>query len=427
MEAIPLSTLFIALGVLIVLSGCFSGSETGLMAVNRYRVRHLARQGHRGARLAERLLERPDRVLGVILLGNNLVNIAASSLATLIAIRLMGEAGIALAAVLLTITILIFSEVTPKTLAAVNPERVAFPAAYALTPLLLVSYPVVWMVNTVANGLLRLFRVRVTDTGDDSLSREELRTVVNEAGNLIPRRHQKMLLSILDLEYATVEDIMVPRNEVVGLDLDEPWPRTVETLINTQYTRLPVYRGAIDNLVGMIHVRQLLADLLRGEFTRRDLESRIDEAYFIPEGTGLHQQLLNFQRRRERVGLVVDEYGDIMGLAALDDILEEIVGEFTTDPGAALANLHQEPDGSWMVEGQTTVRELNRVLKWGLPANGPRTLNGLILEHLESIPEAGTSLLIQGWPVTILQTQDNRVKLARVQPHHKRRRQPRRH
>ncbi|ABI56515.1 HlyC/CorC family transporter [Alkalilimnicola ehrlichii MLHE-1] len=427
MEAIPLSTLFIALGVLIVLSGCFSGSETGLMAVNRYRVRHLARQGHRGARLAERLLERPDRVLGVILLGNNLVNIAASSLATLIAIRLMGEAGIALAAVLLTITILIFSEVTPKTLAAVNPERVAFPAAYALTPLLLVSYPVVWMVNTVANGLLRLFRVRVTDTGDDSLSREELRTVVNEAGNLIPRRHQKMLLSILDLEYATVEDIMVPRNEVVGLDLDAPWAQTVEMLINTQYTRLPVYRGAIDNLVGMIHVRQLLADLLRSDFTRSDLESRVGEAYFIPEGTGLHQQLLNFQRRRERIGLVVDEYGDIMGLAALDDILEEIVGEFTTDPGSALANMHQEPDGSWMVEGQTTVRELNRVLKWGLPANGPRTLNGLILEHLESIPEAGTSLLIQGWPVTILQTQDNRVKMARVQPHHKRRRQPRRH
>ncbi|RLK50134.1 Mg2+/Co2+ transporter CorB [Alkalispirillum mobile] len=427
MEAVPLSTLFIALGVLIVLSGCFSGSETGLMAVNRYRLRHLARQGHRGARLAERLLERPDRVLGVILLGNNLVNIAASSLATVIAIRLMGEAGIALAALLLTITILIFSEVTPKTLAAVNPERVAFPAAYALTPLLLVSYPVVWMVNTVANGLLRLVRVNVADASEDSLSREELRTVVNEAGNLIPRRHQKMLLGILDLEYATVEDIMVPRNEIVGLDLDDSWGQTVDMLINSQYTRLPVYRGAIDNLVGMIHVRQLLSDLMRGNFRQADLEKRIEEPYFIPEGTGLHQQLLNFQRRRERVGLVVDEYGDIMGLAALDDILEEIVGEFTTDPGSVLSNMHQEEDGSWMVEGHTTVRELNRVLKWSLPLDGPRTLNGLILEHLESIPEAGTSLLIQGWPVTILQTQDNRVKMVRVQPHHRRRRQPRRH
>jgi len=416
LEAIPVSLLFAALGGLIVLSGCFSGSETALMSLNRYRMRHLAKQGHRGARIAERLLQRPDRVLGVILLGNNFVNIAASSLATLIALRLHGESAIAVAAGLLTLVILIFAEVAPKTLAAVHPERVAFPASYVLWLLLRLLYPLVWLVNAAANALLSIVRVRVEDVSAAELSQEELRTVVNEAGNMIPRRHRHMLVSILDLEEATVEDIMIPRTEIVGIDLDDPWPETLERLTNSQYTRMPVYRGTVDHVLGFVHVRRIVGDLVRGSFTPEDLQARLHEPFFIPEGTGLHTQLLKFQRQRERVGLVVDEYGEILGLAALDDILEEIVGEFTTDPGTLTRSITRQEDGTYLVEGSATIRELNRVLGWELSTSGPKTLNGLILERLETIPEAGTSLLIDGYPVTIVQTQGNRVKTAEIQP-----------
>ena len=416
MSEIPLSLLFTALGVLIVLSGCFSGSETALMSLNRYRMRHLAKQGHRGARLAERLLRRPDRVLGVILLGNNFVNIAASSLATVIAMRLYGEGAIAVAAGLLTLVILIFSEVAPKTLAAIHPERLAFPGAYVLWPLLRLLYPLVWLVNASANALLSLIRVRVEDASSGQLSYEELRTVVNEAGGLIPQRHQRMLLSILDLEQASAEEIMIPRPEIAGIDLNDPWPETLERLMNSQHTRLPVYRDTIDHVLGFIHLRRVAGDLVRGSFTPEDLEARLTEPLFIPEGTGLHTQLLNFQHHRERIGLVVDEYGEILGLVALEDILEEIVGEFTTDPGAVTQAITRRSDGVYLAEGSATVRELNRVLGWELSTGGPKTLNGLILEKLETIPEPGTSLLLNGYPVTIVQTQGNRVKAAEIQP-----------
>ncbi len=416
MEGLPLSLLFAALGGLIILSACFSGSETALMSLNRYRMRHLAREGHRGARIAERLLKRPDRVLGVILLGNNFVNIAASSLATVIALRLYGEGAIAFAAGVLTLVILIFSEVAPKTLAAVHPERVAFPASYALWLLLRLLYPLVWLVNAAANALLRAFRVRVEDVSSAEISHEELRTLVNESGSVIPRRHQHMLLSILDLEQATVEDIMVPRTEIVGVDLNDPWPEVLERLTNSQYTRLPVYRDSVDHILGFVHVRRIIGDLVRGDFNPEDLEARLKAPCFIPEGTGLHTQMLKFQRQHERVGLVVDEYGEIVGLAALEDILEEIVGEFTTDPGSLSHSVTRQEDGSYLIEGNATVRELNRVLGLTLATSGPRTLNGLILEHLETIPEAGTSLLIDGYPVTIVQVQGNRVKTAAIQP-----------
>ena len=416
MEGLPLSLLFAALGGLIILSGCFSGSETALMSLNRYRMRHLAREGHRGARIAERLLTRPDRVLGVILLGNNFVNIAASSLATVIALRLYGEGAIAFAAGVLTLVILIFSEVAPKTLAAVHPERIAFPASYALWLLLRLLYPLVWLVNAAANTLLKAFRVRVQDVSAAELSHEELRTLVNESSSVIPRRHQHMLLSILDLEQATVEDIMIPRTEILGVDLNDPWPEVLERLTNSQYTRLPVYRDSIDNILGFVHVRRIIGDLVRGDFNPEDLEARLKAPCFIPEGTGLHTQMLKFQRQHERVGLVVDEYGEIVGLAALEDILEEIVGEFTTDPGSLSHSITRQADGSYLVEGNATVRALNRVLGLALETGGPRTLNGLILEHLETIPEAGTSLLIDGYPVTIVQVQGNRVKTAAIQP-----------
>lgn len=386
------------------------------MSLNRYRMRHLAQQGNRGARLAERLLMRPDRVLGVILLGNNFVNIASSSLATVIALRIHGEGAIAIAAGLLTLVILIFAEVAPKTLAAIHPQRVAFPAAYILWPLLKILYPLVWLINSAANALLSTIGVRVEDVSGAGLSRDELRTVVNEAGTLIPAQHQRMLLGILDLEQAKVEDIMVPRTEIIGIDLEDPWAESLERLAHSQHTRLPVYCDNINNIEGFIHLRKIIGELNKGNFTPNDLRARLTEPLFIPEGTGLHTQLLKFKHQYERVGLVVDEYGDILGLVTLEDILEEVVGEFTTDPSSLVRSITRRDDGTFLAEGSATVRELNRVLGWRLSTTGPKTLNGLVLEKLETIPEAGTSLLIDGYPVTIVQTQGNRVKTAEIQP-----------
>ncbi|QGM22068.1 DUF21 domain-containing protein [Spiribacter sp. 2438] len=416
MDTIPLSLLFSILLLLIILSGCFSSSETALMTLNRYRLRHLSRSGHRGAHRAERLLQRPDRLIGIILLGNNFVNIAASSVATLIALRLGGEAALAAATGLLTLTILIFAEVAPKTLAALRPERVAFPAALVLGPLLKMLYPLVWLTNTLANGLLRLLGVSPTDGPQSALSREELRTVVNEAGAMIPQRHQGMLLSILDLDQATVEDIMIPRNEVAGIDLEDDWERIRQMVIDSEYRRLPVWDGGIDHLRGILPVRRVLAAMLEGDLDREQLVAQLQEPYFIPEGTRLHVQMRNFQVQRRRLGLVLDEYGEIVGLATLDDILEEIVGDFTTDPAELISDIQAEDDGTYLAAGSASVRELKRLLNWQLPADGPKTLNGLILEKLETIPEPGTSMLIDQHPVTVLQTEENRVKVARVAP-----------
>lgn len=385
------------------------------MTLNRYRLRHLSRKGHRGAQRAERLLARPDRLIGIILLGNNFVNIAASSIATLIALRLGGEGTLAAATGLLTLTILIFAEVAPKTLAALRPERVAFPAAFILGPLLRILYPLVWLTNMVANTLLRLLGVNPTEGGQTALSREELRTVVNETGAMIPRRHQRMLLGILDLDQATVDDIMVPRNEVVGIDLSDDWTRITEQIASSEYTRLPVFEGGVDTIRGVLHVRRVLTAMLDGALTRERLLEHVRDPYFVPEGTPLHQQMLNFQSERRRIGLIVDEYGEFHGLVTLEDILEEIVGEFTTDPAEAIRDIHRQSDGSYLAAGSASVRELKRLLGWELPPEGPKTLNGLILEHLETIPEPGISLLIDGHPVTVLQAEENRVKVARLE------------
>lgn len=332
MNDIHLGILFLILIIILLLSAFFSGSETGLMAINRYRLRHMARSGHRGAKRVSRLLERPDRLIGIILLGNNFFNILASSLATIIAIRLMGEAGIALAALLLTLVLLIFGEVTPKTLAALHPERIAFPASAVLAPLLKLFYPIVAGVNAVSNVLLKPLGVKSGDSAEQHLSIEELRTVVLESGAMIPARHRNMLLSILDLEAITVDDIMVPRSEVEGIDLDDDWNDIMEELKRASYTRLLVYRDGIDHLLGFIHMRSVIGHMTRqGELEREDLERLIEAPYYIPEGTPLQTQLLNFQKQQRRIGLVVDEYGDLQGLVTLEDILEEIVGEFTTD------------------------------------------------------------------------------------------------
>ena len=416
MNEVPLGTLFSLLALLLLLSAFFSSTETAMMSINRYRLRHRARQGQRAARLAEALLQRPDRLIGLILLGNNFVNILASSLVTVIALRLGGEGAIAIGAGILTLVILVFSEVAPKTLAALHPERLALPAALVYYPLLKLTYPVVWVVNLLANGVLRLLGVRTEQVQGHALSHEELRTVVTEAGALIPKRHQRMLISVLELQDVTVDDIMIPRNEIAGLDLEDDWDDLLEQLMESRHTRLPVYRGDLDQVIGVLHLRSIIHRVLDHELTAEDLAARAAEPYFVPEGTPLHTQLLNFQRAKRRLALVVDEYGDIQGLVTLDDILEEIVGEFTTDPADIYREVQPEPDGTYMVSGSANVRELNRTMAWRLPTDGPKTLNGLIVERLETIPEAGARLKLAGYELEMVQTADNAVRAIRVRP-----------
>ncbi len=420
LDDLHIGGLFAALFILIILSAFFSGSETALMTLNRYRLRHLAEEGNTAAQLAERLLKRPERLIGLILLGNNFVNILASSLATILAIRLGGEGAIPIAAGLLTLVILIFSEVAPKTLAALHPEKLAFPAAWVYTPLLKLAYPLVWLINLFANALLRLLKVYPEGTGQDRVTREELRTIVNEAGALIPQKHRKMLLGILDLEKATVEDIMIPRQEIDGIDLDEPWDELLEDLRQMPYTQALVYRGSIDHVEGFIHARHVMQALMNSELNMAILQNLIEAPYYIPEATPLNTQLLNFQKAKRRVGLVVDEYGDVLGLVTMSDLLEEIVGEFTSDPTDSISDVQPKKDGSFLVNGSASVRDLIKTFEWDLPTQGPKTFNGLILEQLEHIPEPGTSLLINGYPVEILQMQDNAVRTARISPQERR-------
>ncbi len=413
-----LGVLFTALAALLVLAAFFAGSETALMRLNRYRLRHRAAEGHRGSRLAEALLARPDRLIGLILLLSTLVNVVTPMLVGFIALRLGGEFLIAFGASALALVLLIFCEVAPKTFGALHPERLALPAAYIYTPLLFLLYPFVWATNLLANGVLRLFGV-AREQAVHSLSSEELRTVVAEAGAMIPRRHQQMLVSILDLENATVEDIMVPRNEIVGIDVDDDWDRVMEQLRQIQHTRLPVYAGDIDRIIGVLHMKQVVHELARGGFDRAAMiqAAGARDAYFVPSGTGLNTQLLNFQRSKRRIAFVVDEYGDIQGLITIDDILEEIVGEFTTDPATMMhKDVHAEADGSFVASASATIRALNRSMRWNLPVDGPKTLNGLIVEFLETIPEPGTTLKLADYTLEVLQTGDNAIKTVRVRP-----------
>jgi len=410
--------LFAALAALLILAAFFAGSETALMRLNRYRLRHRAAEGHRGSRLAEALLARPDRLIGLILLLSTLVNVVTPMLVGFIALRLGGEFLIAFGASALALVLLIFCEVAPKTFGALHPERLALPAAYIYTPLLLLLYPFVWATNLLANGVLRLFGV-AREQAAHSLSSEELRTVVAEAGAMIPRRHQQMLVSILDLENATVEDIMVPRNEIVGIDVDDDWDHVMQQLRQIQHTRLPVYAGDIDRIIGVLHMKQVVHELARGGFDRAAMiqAAGARDAYFVPSGTALNTQLLNFQRSKRRIAFVVDEYGDIQGLITIDDILEEIVGEFTTDPATMMhKDVHAEADGSFVASASATIRALNRSMRWNLPVDGPKTLNGLIVEFLETIPEPGTTLKLADYTLEVLQTGDNAIKTVRVRP-----------
>jgi len=416
LNTIPVSVLLGILVILIVMSAFFSGSETALMSLNRYRLRHLVKQGHKGAIRTQNLLQRPDRLIGLILLGNNFVNILASAIATIIALRLLGEAGIAVATGLLTLVILIFAEVTPKTLATLRTEKIAFMASAVYKPLMIIAYPLVAGINWITRLLLQLFKVSPEKLDDEHLSSDEFRTVINEAGGLIPTRHRKMLTNILDLGHVSVEDIMVPRNEIVAIDLDDEWDEILHQISISRHGRLLVYRENIDNVRGFLFLRNMLDALRSGSITREYLESVIRDAYFIPEGTSLTTQLLNFQQEKRRIGLVVDEYGDILGLLTLEEILEEIVGEFNQDPQTTPNEIQPQTDGSYIVEGTTPVRNLSRVFDWKLSQSGPRTLNGLVLEHFENFPVQGSVFKFNNHPIEILKVKDNRVLQVRIDP-----------
>jgi Mg2+/Co2+ transporter CorB len=419
LDEIPISSLLIALVILLVISAFFSISETSMMALNRYRLRHLAKSGHRGARLTTQLLERTDRLLGVVLLGNNLVNAAAAALVTVIVFRMFGESELALTigTIVVTFFILVFSEISPKVMGASYPERIAFPASYVLTPLLKLAYPIVWFVNLFVRGLLWTLRLQPLSGQSHTLSMEELRTLVLEGGNFLPQKHQKILLNLFDLESITVEDAMTPRAQIEAIDLNAPPEEIRREIATSNHTRVPLYRERLDDIVGIAHVRKVLNLSEGDEFDAETLKEVMREPYFIPMGTPLLTQLQNFQEQQDRMGLVVDEYGELKGLLTLEDILEEIIGEFTTQsPLAQTARFRRTEDGSILVEGSSTLRDLNRKLNYKFPLDGPKTLNGLILEHLQDIPEPGTSVRIAGYPMEILQTQDRVIKSVRLLP-----------
>ena len=416
MSDLPDYMLLALIVLLTVLSAFFSSSETAMIGLNRYRLRHLVKERHSGARIANRLLRRPDRLLGVILLGNNLVNFMAASLGTVVGIRLFGDAGVVVAPVLLTVYFLIFAEVAPKTVAAHRPEPIAFATAYVLEPLLKLFYPMVWFINTIANAMVKPFLPKPGEE-EDSLSAEDLRTVVNE-GVVMHDQGQNMLLGVLDLENVTVNDIMVPRSEIIALDIDDEISDILNLLANSQHTRLPVYKDNINNIIGILHLRRLGKHLPRSStaepLTRSDLMQLTDEPYFVPEGTPLHTQLINFKKERKRIALIVDEYGDIQGIATLEDILEEIVGEFTTDFAASMLEITPTEDGAYRIDGMTVLRDLNRALEWDLPTTGPKTLNGLVLEHLEAIPENNLCIQIDDYLIETMQIKDNVIKTLKI-------------
>lgn len=414
-----MTTLFllIALFILLICSAFFSGAETSMMSLNRYRLRHLAKHHYKPAVRAQLLLQRPDRLLGIILIGNTFSNILASALATLLATRLFGDFGVVVVTVLLTLVILIFSEVIPKTYAALHPETCAFPASRALKILLKLLYPLVWLVNGVSNGLLKLCGVHVHAHRSDPLSIDELRTVVHASGNKLPGEHKNMLLGVLDLEQVTMADVMIPRHNIIGIDLNSDWKVILQQLKTCPYSRLPIYRDSIDNIIGVLPLRKIIGLNEKPSALIETIENLVDPAYFVPETTTLQKQIQNFQKNAEKIGLVVDEYGHIKGLVTVIDILEEIVGEFNDlTQRSTKKSLKRYSDGSFLVDAEMTIRDINRHLKLQLPVEGPKTLAGLIIEHLEDIPSAGVSVLIEYYPIEIVEVENNSVKTARIYP-----------
>ncbi|MCU6668682.1 HlyC/CorC family transporter [Enterobacteriaceae bacterium H4N4] len=418
MEHISTTTLIVTLIVMVVISAYFSGSETGMMTLNRYRLRHRAKQGNRAARRVEKLLRKPDRLISLVLIGNNLVNILASALGTIVGMRLYGNAGVAIATGVLTFVVLVFAEVLPKTIAALYPEKVAYPSSVLLAPLLILMMPLVWLLNSVTRLLMRIVGIKADVVISSALSKDELRTIVHESRSQISRRNQEMLLSVLDLEKVSVDDIMVPRNEIVGIDINDDWKAIVRQLTHSPHGRIVLYRDSLDDTISMLRVREAYRLMTeKKEFTKEVMLRAADEIYYIPEGTPLSTQLVKFQRNKKKVGLVVDEYGDIQGLVTVEDILEEIVGDFTTSMSPSLAEeVTPQNDGSVLIDGSANVRELNKAFNWQMPEDEARTINGMILEALEEIPAAGTRVRIGQYDIDILDVQDNMIKQVKVLP-----------
>ncbi|GAA0509882.1 HlyC/CorC family transporter [Tatumella terrea] len=419
MDHVSTSTLIITLVIMILVSAWFAGSETGMMTLNRYKLRHNARNGNRAAKRVEKLLSKPDRLISLVLIGNNLVNILASSLATIVGIRLYGNTGVAIATGILTFVVLVFAEVLPKTIAALYPEKVAYPSSFLLAPLQIIMMPIVWLLNSITRVLMRLVGIRTSGAVNSALSKEELRTIVHESRSLMSRRNQDMLLSVLDLEKVTVDDIMVPRNEIVGINVNDDWKSIIRQLTHSPHGRIVLFRDTLDDTVGMLRVREAWRMMTeKKEFTKENLLRAADEIYYIPQGTALNMQLVKFQRNKKKAGLIVDEYGDIKGLVTIEDILEEIVGDFTTSMSPSLAEeVMPQNDGSVLVDGSANVREINKAFNWTLPEDGARTINGMLLEALEEIPEVQRKVQIGHYAVEILDVQDNMVKQTRITPH----------
>jgi Mg2+/Co2+ transporter CorB len=412
----PLGLLFSILALLVILSAFFSSAETAMMSLNRHKLKHLQKNKIGGAIRAGKLLDRPDRLIGLILIGNNLVNIFASAVATVISIRLWGDAGVYIATGALTVVILVFAEVTPKTIAALHPERVAFPASVILLPLMTIMSPVVAMVNAVTNRLSRLLGFDPKKEAYEHVSADELRTIVTDAGKLIPARHRELLINIMDLVQVSVDDIMVPRNEVYGINLDNTDQEILLKIQSTAHTRLPVWRDDINNIIGVLHMRSISRVVNGLILDRVALEREMEKPYFVPESTPLHTQLINFQEMKKPLAVVVDEYGEVRGVVALGDILEEIVGDFTSNMAEATESILLERDGSYTIDGTENIRDINKTLGWSLPKDGPKTLSGLILEYLESFPAAPAGLTIGNYRLEILELEGNVVRSVRAQP-----------
>ncbi len=404
-----LSLLFTILIVCVVFSAFFSGSETGIMTANRYRLKHQAKTGNKSAQRILNLLAHPDKLIGVILIGNNITNVAASSVATLIGLQMAGDSGVAIAAGALTFVILIFGEVGPKTFAAKHPEAVAHVAAPVLNVLLKLLSPLVWIINVTTNTL---FRLNSLAKGDHKLNTDELRTLVQDV--FLPKQHRSMLLGVLELDTITVDDIMIPRGDVNGIDIEDDLEDIIKQLRSTQHTRMPVFRDSINDCIGILHTRDASRFMGKPDLTKAEILQYVREPYYVPESASLPAQLINFQKQKGRFGLVVDEYGDVQGIVTLEDILEEIVGEFTTNMTDSHKDMLPQPDGSWVIDGSTSIRDINRQLHWQLPLNGPRTLNGLIIDTLETIPESSLSLRIGKYMIEVLQVRDNTVKTAKL-------------
>lgn len=390
-----------------------------MMAINRHRLSHLVRKGNKSAKLTAQLLGKIDKLLGSILLGNTLLNVAAATLTEFIILRLYGhnELAMLIGTLLITLMLLIFSEILPKIIAATYPERVALPSSYLLTPLITLFHPVVSVAGGIVKGVLWLMRIRIqTDQSKQKITMEELRGLVLDAEHFLPRKHQKMLLNLVDLERITVNDVMIPRNQIESLDINADHGTLRQQIITCHHTLLPVYADTPGNIIGILHIKRVAALFQEPTLDVAQLRDVLNEPYFIPSDTPLLQQLQQFQERHARLGLVVDEYGELLGLVTLENILEEIVGEFTTQSPSQTGKFLRHEDGSILLEGGTSLRELNRKLGLHLPLDSAKTLNGLILEHLEDIPETGTSLKIAGYPIEIIQTQDRIVKVARLFP-----------